>query len=334
MRQRLSTLTRWVAVGLLAGFGTGAIGQSVQSFLYSNGTFTTIEAPDAFITYAKDINARNIVGTVSDSKGLNGFLYANGTFTHIIVPGAVQTHANGVNSAGHVVGISDDDFVGGKFEGFLYIDGTLSPIKVPEAYSTYANDINNAGHIVGSFMMCGPTECLEHGFLDVGGTFTTIDVSGVSGRVTFTRPTGINDAGHIVGQFEENGAFKSFLDVDGTFTTIAVPIPGVEETFAEGINNAGMIVGYFHDGKGNHGFVKIGDTYSIIDVPSAYPCAFNCDTKAFGINDAGQIVGVPAPIPEPGSLVLFSVGLLGLGLAWRQRVAALPSTCACRTDCR
>jgi hypothetical protein len=45
-----------------------------------------------------------------------------------------------------------------------------------------------------------------------------------------------------------------------------------------------------------------------------------------GINDVGQIVGFfqsnpPPPIvPEPGSLVLFSVGLLGLGLAWRRKM--------------
>ena len=40
-------------------------------------------------------------------------------------------------------------------------------------------------------------------------------------------------------------------------------------------------------------------------------------TQANGINDAGHIVGDFGGfvVPEPGSLVLFSVGLLGLGLA-------------------
>ena len=46
-------------------------------------------------------------------------------------------------------------------------------------------------------------------------------------------------------------------------------------------------------------------------------------TQAFGINDAGHIVGSSQflPVPQPSSLVLFSVGLLGLGLAWRRRAS-------------
>ena len=44
---------------------------------------------------------------------------------------------------------------------------------------------------------------------------------------------------------------------------------------------------------------------------------------ASGINDAGHIVGFVTPVPEPGSLVLFSVGLLGLGLAWRRKSTPL-----------
>jgi hypothetical protein len=38
------------------------------------------------------------------------------------------------------------------------------------------------------------------------------------------------------------------------------------------------------------------------------------------INDAGQIVGFfdGSVAPEPSSLMFFSVGLVGLGLAWRR----------------
>ena len=57
-------------------------------------------------------------------------------------------------------------------------------------------------------------------------------------------------------------------------------------------------------------------TFSTFDVPGTV------QTYAFGINDAGHIVGfalVLPDVPEPGSLVLFSVGLLALGLAWREQ---------------
>ena len=102
-----------------------------------------------------------------------------------------------------------------------------------------------------------------------------------------------------------------FLDVGGTFS--AIDVPDAFSTTAKGINNAGQIVGFFSDNKGQHGFLYDGGTFSTIDVPGASL------TNANGINDAGHIVGdfTGSIVPEPGSLVFFSVGLLGAGVAWR-----------------
>ena len=192
---RLSDLTRWLVACMLAGFGTGAIGQSVPSFLYNDGTFNTFTVPGAYITAAYDISGGYVVGFLSDSKGAHGFIYSNGTFKDIIVPGSIQGVAYGVNSAGHAVGVSSTTYQG-DFTSFLYVNGTLTPYGVPGASRTWAYDINNAGNIVGNYDVCGPMECVEHGFLDVNGTFTNIDVPNLSGA---TRPHGINDAGRIVG---------------------------------------------------------------------------------------------------------------------------------------
>ena len=119
-------------------------------------------------------------------------------------------------------------------------------------------------------------------------------------------------AGVLAGLATGAIARDGFLDVHGTFTTIAVPgATSTDSTTLHGINNAGQIVGTFQDSTGRlHGFLDAGGTFSIIDMPGA------TYTKAFGINDAGHIVGQSSLVPEPGSLVLFSVGLLGLGLAW------------------
>jgi len=155
----------------------------------------------------------------------------------------------------------------------------------------------------------------EHwlGFLDVNGTITTIAVPGAFD----TQANGINNAGQIVGSFtldSRNPLHHGFLYTGGAFRTIDVP--GAFETQATGINNAGQIVGGFAGDRGIRGFLYAGGTFSTIEVPETIR------TEATGINDAGQIVGFVQVVPEPDSLVLFSVGLLGLGLAWRRRVAA------------
>jgi len=49
MRQPLSSLTRWVVAGLLAGLATGAV---ADGFLLVNGTFSTINVPYVYSSMA------------------------------------------------------------------------------------------------------------------------------------------------------------------------------------------------------------------------------------------------------------------------------------------
>ena len=66
---------------------------------------------------------------------------------------------------------------------------SFTTIDVPGASLTEGFGINDSGQIVGDFFDATGS----HGFLDTGGSFTTIDVPG---SVTQTR--GINDSGQIV----------------------------------------------------------------------------------------------------------------------------------------
>ena len=104
---------------------------------------------------------------------------------------------------------------------------------------TEAVGINDAGQIVGVYF---DSSGAQHGFLDSGGTYTTLNdpVSGAYDTVA----TGINDAGQIVGNYtDSSGTPHGFLYSGGTYTTLDDPL-GTEGTFADGINDLGQIVGY------------------------------------------------------------------------------------------
>jgi uncharacterized membrane protein len=196
---------------------------------------------------------------------------------------------------------------------------SFTTINAPGAgyFGTFAYGINSSGQIVGTvFTGSRPGFCCEYGFLDTGGSFTTIagpgaegtDARGINnngqivgiisvfhgglvgfvdtgGSFAYIGPNrialGINDSSQIVGRDGNDG----FVDTGGIFTTIDVP--GGMFTTASGINNSGQIVGQFTDAFGLiHGFVDMGGSVTTVDVPGA------TSTEAFGINDSGQIVGI------------------------------------------
>ena len=111
----------------------------------------------------------------------------------------------------------------------------ITIFDVPGSTSTRANGINNAGQIVGGYTDATGT----HGFLDINGTFTTLNFPGS----TYTEATGINNLGQIVGIYSGG----VFLYANGTFSNLGIPIfygvSAVSNDIRVAINDAGHIVG-------------------------------------------------------------------------------------------
>jgi probable HAF family extracellular repeat protein len=137
--------------------------------------------------------------------------------------------------------------------------------------------------------------------LGAAGEFTIIDVPAhvlapPFFGVSFTEATGITPGGDIVGFFfiYPGLGYHGFLLSKGAFTEVGFNSPGpAMATFVNGINPEGNIVGFFVPEFPNiipsqvpaSSVLRNGTTIPT-DVPGA------SSTKAFGINAAGDVVGV------------------------------------------
>lgn len=191
-------------------------------FLSKKGVLTTLDFPGANDTYAYGINeSGTVVGSwdlCCDSMGnllaTHGFTWDGGNFTQVDYPypppGSGDTSVNGINARGDWVGEWDTGptatvghgFVRSKKGQFISFD-----VPVAGATLTQADDINANGQILGVYVDAGG---MEHGFLEVGATFTSIDYPGAA----VTSAWGINSSGQIVGNhYGSDGVAHGYLAV-------------------------------------------------------------------------------------------------------------------------
>ncbi len=119
---------------------------------------------------------------------------------------------------------------------FTDINGLL-----PTNLNSQATGINDAGTAVGFYLPAsGPDASL--GFLDVGGTISTIDPFGS----TNTAALGIADSGETVGFYTDaNGVQHGYTDIGGSFASFD-PAGSVNTTI-NGVNDLGQLVGFYTD---------------------------------------------------------------------------------------
>ena len=139
---------------IVGAYGT-SLSDLIHGFLYSGGTYITLDFPGASITSVSDINnLGQVVGTYSvGTTEQRGFLYSGGVFTPIDVPGASVSTARGINDAGQIVGRARTPTGGFRtYSAFLDANGNPGnfdwPVStVPGSY--LVRNINNSGQIIG-----------------------------------------------------------------------------------------------------------------------------------------------------------------------------------------
>lgn len=138
-----------------AGFG-------YHGFVWSAGTFTTIDIPNASGTFDDtsvwDINNLGQLvgeyGSFCSACPSRSFFWDAGAVTTFAPFGEAQSGALGLNDLGAIVGWYGD-IVANDLHGYLYTGGELSIVEPPGSTSAQAADINNHGVIVGTYLDAG-----------------------------------------------------------------------------------------------------------------------------------------------------------------------------------
>jgi len=250
--------------------GRYAVGSVGHGYLLSDGTYTTIDAPDGVgSTQAQGINEEGqIVGLYAvpvaktvDPTGVftRSFLRdADGTFSSIQFPGSNNTLAIKISPRGKVVGcfhnLSVDTAT--TMHGFVLQDGNY---EVFPLLGSMNNGIARNGRLIVGVVFTDMTTF--HAYKVHDGVTEMIDPP--DAIVSDARD--VNSSGEIVGFFTDSAnKTHGFLLRKGDFTTIDFPGEDVVSTQARGINPQGDIVGFYvtKDATGKlltHGFVATGN---------------------------------------------------------------------------
>jgi hypothetical protein len=236
------------------------------------------------------INNKGVIsGDYVDSAGVqHGMILAGTKLTKVDnsscsgKPSATGMSLWAINSAGVAAGWCTS--TSGPQIGFTYAKGKFTNITVKGASAVNVNGINDKGNLVGAYV---DSAGVQHGFLLVGKTLTTLNPPNVTSLAT---AFGINNNDVIaIYGLNSAGTYVSFTTANKgtTYKAVHAPGEGLLGTAIHRINNKGDIVGtYFDSASKSHGFLYHGGKYYSFDDPSGVG-----STRADGLTDTLGIVG-------------------------------------------
>ncbi len=313
--------------------------------IYQNGNLTTIPSATNVIgnvttTFSGiSINdAGQVTGNLSYHVDSNPGVYDAHTNVHVgLYSGGVTTDLQATDVAGNILLYAQGLNSGGSVVGWGEVHGAGAPALYPTAYaSAYgylgltdtatlravnsdAWAINSAGTVVGNtaFNTISTNSYASTLAFSYNSTSGYTNLGAMLGW-NFSTAAAINDSGVIAG-YGTNGLW---VYNGSTFT-----VPGPNMTVTN-ISNSGLVVGYGNDG---HAYSYLAGAADIVDLNTLLPANSGWVLRlAFGVNDAGQIVGegydngvytsfLLTPIPEPATYAaLLGAATLAVALFRRR----------------
>jgi probable HAF family extracellular repeat protein len=248
----------------------------------------------------------------------HAFLYDNGGLSDLGSLGGDSSTATDINTDGKIVGFARS--TNGRYRAFLYENGDMIDLGTPDEdyFSSYAWGINKSGQVVGMLYTLSyvPNLHLEgHTFVYDKGVWTISQ--SLEGNFSVAR--NINDSGQVVGLSTISDTYVNhtnyeyfpgcgFLYNDGEMNYLGTL--GGDFSEAYDINNQGQIIGFSSTISGqslksksdeddieneHHAFLyENGDMIDLGTLGGIY-------SRAFGINDSGQVVGYSTIIGDSES---------------------------------
>lgn len=226
------------------------------------------------------INDKGEVVGYSYGPGNNlfrAFLWKNGGMSDLGF-GNNNSMAYRINEEGQAVGYNQTyDFA--VRHAYLWENGVRTDLDASGGKNSIAAAINDLGQVVGSFFDTTSREV--HTFIWQNGSMTDL---GKLGGVTFSGALGINNQGQIIGNYDpvdSTSYVHAYLYNNGGVTDMGSFV------YPEEINNQGQVVGYFLPEGSHllHAFLWENGSKTDLGTLGGER------SRAFGINDSGQVVG-------------------------------------------